>query len=380
VLERGLAILERLVEHSPTSRRYRRDRGQCLVQVDDARIHLGLYQGAAICLREAGEGLGALVGEDPDAVDVRYWLAVAKRGLGEVALAQGRTAAARLLGEAIAIHEPIPLGSLHERDLLAFAWSYVWLGRAELQAGHPEANPALQRKLVQVLETFKSQSFTGLGYTGSSVPHWSRDFAQIEGLFESLLLTARAATPADRIAARRREVQVWESLAGRQPDNPAVRFEVAWSLVPLADSMEQAGQVAEARSSLDRALPVLNDLAKAEPENLRWRQGLARAWETLGRVQARFGRSAEARDAANQAVTIAEELARLDPAYAYDLACMLGLRSRVSASEADAAKAIAAVRRAIRAGFDNDYLLRTDPRLEGLRSRPDFPAARGRTT
>jgi hypothetical protein len=124
---------------------------------------------------------------------------------------------------------------------------------------------------------------------------------------------------------------------------------------------------------------VLEKLAKAEPENLRWRQGLARASEALGRVQARFGQMAQARDAAGRAVTIAEELARLDSAYEYDLACALGLRSRVSASEADAVKAIAALRRAIAAGFDNDYQLRTDPRLDGLRSRPDFPALIGKS-
>jgi len=77
------------------------------------------------------------------------------------------------------------------------------------------------------------------------------------------------------------------------------------------------------------------------------------------------------------AVVISEQspqhLNRFDAAYSYDLACMLSLRAMVSSSEADAAAAVATLRRAIKAGFDNNHLPRTDPRLDALRSRSDFP-------
>jgi tetratricopeptide (TPR) repeat protein len=189
-----------------------------------------------------------------------------------------------------------------------------------------------------------------------------------------LLDSARSTTTAARIATQRREVQAWQTLAEKQRDNPALQFEVESSRVQLAGMLARDGQIDEARSSLETAQPLLQKLAEAEPEDLRRRQGLARAWETLGRVQARSGQLAEARDAAEQAVRIAVDLARRDPAYGYDLACTLSLRGRVASSQADAAAAIAALRRAIQAGFDNDHLLRTDPRLNELRSRPDFPA------
>jgi tetratricopeptide (TPR) repeat protein len=139
--------------------------------------------------------------------------------------------------------------------------------------------------------------------------------------------------------------------------------------------LAQNGQIDEARSCLQNAWPLIETLSQAEPENFRRRQGLARAWETLGRLQARLGQTAEAKEAAGRAVTIAQELAQSDSAYLYDLACMLALRARISSSEADAATAIATLRQAIAAGFDNEYLLRTDPRLDGLPARPDFPAA-----
>jgi hypothetical protein len=61
-----------------------------------------------------------------------------------------------------------------------------------------------------------------------------------------LRASARATTAVERIAAQEREVKAWQNLADQQPDNPAIQFEVAWSLVQLAELREQDGQVAEA--------------------------------------------------------------------------------------------------------------------------------------
>ena len=254
------------------------------------------------------------------------------------------------------------------RDLLALAQSYLCLGEAESQAGHPHAIPPLHGQLIKVLDEFKRRALSGV-----LLPYQSRELGQIENLAKLLLMSAGETSPADRIAALDRLVQFWDGPARDQPDNLTLRFKAAERLLQLAELEIQNSQVAEARASLDRAFPMLKDTAKAEPENLRFRHGLARAWETLGRVQARAGRKTEARDAATKAVDLGDELSRIDAAYSYDLACSLSLRGAVSASQADATAAIAALRRAIEAGFDNAHLLRTDPRLKSLRSRPDFP-------
>jgi tetratricopeptide (TPR) repeat protein len=197
-----------------------------------------------------------------------------------------------------------------------------------------------------------------------------------------LLDSARSTTTAERISAQRREVQAWQSLADRQRDNPALRFEVESSRVQLAAMLAQDGQIDEARSSLEKAHPLLQKLAEAAPENLRRRHGLARAWEALGSVQARSGQMTEARNAAQEAVAIAQNLAGIDSAFLYDLACALNLRGKLASSEADAKAAIAALHRAKEAGFDNDHLLdhllQTDARLDGLRSRPEFPILVGK--
>src|SRR5262249_408810 len=102
-LEEALATLEPLERKFPKGRRIRPDRAECFVNLSVARIDLGLYPEAEAGLRQAERRLVELNQEDETTVDVRYWLASAKQGLGRVALERGQISAARrLLREAIA--------------------------------------------------------------------------------------------------------------------------------------------------------------------------------------------------------------------------------------------------------------------------------------
>jgi tetratricopeptide (TPR) repeat protein len=372
-LRMALDIFDSLVKQFPKSRRHRLDRAQCLVRIGEASIDLGQYQEATTRLRDADQIMGILSLEDPEALEVRYWLAVAKRASGRSALARGQTAAAvDLLREAVSIYDRDPGLQLSERDLIGLAWSHLWLGRAEVRMGDRSEIPQIRDRLAKALDDFKGKLIYG-----TTVMEQTLDLAAIEASIEPWLSAARAETAAQRIAAQQQEVRARERLASRQPENLALGFAVALSVVELAELQEQGDAPAEARASLERALPTIEKLSKTEPENLRWRQGLARAWETLGRTQARSGQMANAKEAAENAVVIVEDLAQIDSAYSYDRACMLSLRGVLSSTEADAAEAVAALHHARDAGFDNDFLLLTDPRLDGLRSRPDFPASIG---
>ena len=198
------------------------------------------------------------------------------------------------------------------RDLIVLARSYLWLGRAELQAGRPDAVPAIPYEAGRGPQALLGDTLL----IGATVPQQSVALAQLKGHAEEL---TACRSRGDAVRADRRPCGGRSRPGGAGPrsnrSNPDHRFEVAWRLVQLAELLEQDGQVAEARSSLDEALPLLEALTKAEPDNLRYRHGLARAWETLGRVQARAGRKTEARDAATRAVALSEELARIDMAY-----------------------------------------------------------------
>ncbi len=115
-LRNALAILEALEERSPKSRRHQIDRARCLVSLGVAQIDMGRCHEAETSLRQADQRLGRLSGEDTEAVDVWYWLAVAKQGQGRVALARGRIDdAGRLLREAIATHKHAPARKLATR-------------------------------------------------------------------------------------------------------------------------------------------------------------------------------------------------------------------------------------------------------------------------
>ncbi len=73
---------------------------------------------------------------------------------------------------------------------------------------------------------------------------------------------------------------------------------------------------------------------------------------------------------------ITQELCQEEPGYLYDLARHLCLASNLAGQEVvpqAADRALQALRDDIASGFDNPYKLRTDPRLEPLRKREDFP-------
>jgi hypothetical protein len=75
-------------------------------------------------------------------------------------------------------------------------------------------------------------------------------------------------------------------------------------------------------------------------------------------------------------------LASDEPSYLYDLACYCALRGslagagkKVPSREAvdDLESAMNALRKAVDGGFDNPHKLNTDPHLELIRRRGDFP-------
>jgi serine/threonine-protein kinase len=369
-LERALDLLQALGDRFPKSRRYRLGRAQCLAQLGTVLVDLGRYRQAAERLDDADRRLAGLLSQDAEAVDVRYWANVARRGLGRLALARGRLAEAETtLRAAAAIYERAPAGPLAVRDLLALGWSYIWLGWSR----HPRWAAGEYRQLADKLAEVPRAIDQGV-LSGQVMPLMARDLARFKDQIRLLELSAGAATAADRIAAGNASVQAWKDQVAKSPDNLADRFEFAWSQVLLAESLAAAGRAAEAREQLDAGSQALEDLTRTEPENLRWRQAYARSWEVLARLHAAGGGEADSRDCSGRALAIARQLVQIEPAYADDLACALFLHGRLFSSRPDEDEAVAVLRRAIKEGFDDGQRLKTDPRLDGLRVRTDFPA------
>jgi serine/threonine protein kinase len=367
-LGKALAIAEALARRFPKSRRYRLDRARCLIRLGLAQVDLGRFSDAEASFRDADDQFSRLHGDDPDSVELRYGLAVAKRGLGQVALARGASRASVLLRESIAILEPASGRALAGRDLLELAWAYAWLIRAELEEGRRAEINMLQDRLAKRLGAVKERSLVGF-----PLPNQALEITRIEDLsVSSLELFGDLPTP-EQVAAARQRANDRQRRAEKERSNTALRFQFAYGVIELADLLRRNDSQDDVRPFLVSAIPLIEELCKSAPRSLRWKHGLARGLEVLALVESRAGQTARARAAANQAISLARELAEADRVYQYELACALGVQEAVSPSEAGPAKAMAALHQAIDAGFDNRHLLRTDDRLSALRSRPDFP-------
>jgi serine/threonine-protein kinase len=230
----------------------------------------------------------------------------------------------------------------------------------------------------------------------------------------------------DAIRLHEQVLAIREALVARDPDNLRYRSALAWSLRELGVAREAKGDPDGALPPVERAASLLRDAVHADPDTAIHRHRLAACLQLIGQLRLRSGRPAEAADPLEQAVESFEALARDDPSRfrgdlarsllflasqrmrtdrpgealtsirraeellsqpssaspwaLYQLACAY---SRLSAEgggaaparderEAHAARGMAALQRAVSAGYYDLEKLRRDPALAPLRPRGDF--------
>jgi hypothetical protein len=187
--------------------------------------------------------------------------------------------------------------------------------------------------------------------------------------------------PAAQIAGQQRVVQERLKLAEKDPGNYQARYELAVGYVRLAELQAQAGGPIEAQSILDKAVQILEEIRRAQPENFEFQRFLASAFAVRSRLQSQNGDPVSAMHSAKKAVSQVEGLVRGESAYLYDLACHRALCSSLAnsgkggpAAEVDqsAALGVEALQRAIAAGYEDVYKIKTDSALAPLRTRADF--------
>jgi serine/threonine-protein kinase len=150
----------------------------------------------------------------------------------------------------------------------------------------------------------------------------------------------------------------------------------------IAWTHKLSGKAAEALAEYEHELAIRRKLAEAGP-SVRWYQAnMAICLGEMGGILRETGRRSEAATAAREAVAILERLSILEPVDCFNLACgyatLAGVGtmpgSRMSAVEglAAAERAMQWLHRAIARGYRNVALMRKDPVLDPLRSRPDF--------
>ena len=150
----------------------------------------------------------------------------------------------------------------------------------------------------------------------------------------------------------------------------------------MGTAFERAGKLAEALAAFDRCVAILQKLADANPDVTQWQSELAVGLGFGGGIHLKAGRTAQAAASLRRAVAIWNRLSSRSPGALYNLACvraeLAGLGSKpgsgMTAAEGreELDRAMESLRQAVAAGYRKLSVLRTDPDLDPLRSRPDF--------
>jgi len=182
----------------------------------------------------------------------------------------------------------------------------------------------------------------------------------------------------------RKALELHQTLADAEPRNPNWRRGVGQSLANLGDVDTATGRFDAAVASFQESRMIHERLTREHPTATEYRVGLADALTGLGRALHYAGRGTEATEPLRRAVALREAIpnlstkARRDHANALALLASVaadprsGLSASAPAAEAEADRAIAALRQAIAAGYRDFSKLNTDPDLAPLRSREDF--------
>jgi serine/threonine-protein kinase len=191
----------------------------------------------------------------------------------------------------------------------------------------------------------------------------------------------RAGQAAEAAAIFGRERVIRQRLVDEDPTKSDSRDRLGNCETNLAAALTATGRLTEARTCCDRAIAIREDLVKGHPANAAFAQSLAESWLRSGSVTAAAGDLAgAAADWRRAAALYAGNPPNGVPAI-FRACChgaLAGLAGKggsgITAAEASgqAEEAMAILRRAIAAGYNDIDLIRVEPGLDPLRSRDDF--------
>jgi serine/threonine-protein kinase len=252
------------------------------------------------------------------------------------------------------------------------AWCLGNLGAAQVWKGRPdEAVRGLERALV-IREALARDDPTSLRFRADRA--WSHN-----DLAMALDASGRTAEALHHITLA---VEVYEEIVRDHPGRADDQDKLAICLSNLGLMQRRAG-VPGSRRSIERSLAIHEALAREHPTSSHAQFMLAGCTLYLATEQAAAGRPGEALANIRKAERIAGQIPEVNKGLIlYDIACayaQCGAPARPGAeglSPAERAeyddRAMAALRRAVTAGFADVALLRRDIDLDPLRPRRDF--------
>lgn len=369
---RVLEIQTKLATDFPAVADYRRRLGMNLSHLSLLMHDLGKPAEAEKLIRQGVAVREKLADEFPNVPDYRWDLAVGYADLAARLQAQDRRTEAEAAyrtalaegGKVAAALARLP--DFHHKQALASLNLGMLLNQSER---HAEAEPLL-RRARDLWEKL------------------ARDLPRIEAYRRFLAMSQHALGELYRDTDRLQEAEqadlralaLQEKLIADAPKRPEYREQLADTQRSLALLCRTSGRFNEAEKYLRQALALQEQRAAESQAVPRYQAALARTWKELAALQL----ATDSRDAALSSLEKARALLEKLPASGrrdlYLLACVHALeapllaRDKATAPRARQAEdaALAALQRAVAAGYADVEHLKTDADLAPLRNRGDF--------
>jgi len=371
---RALAIQQKLADDNPAGTNF-----QSHLAV--THNHIGILQfetdkpvEALESYRRALAIQQKLADDNPAVTDFQSRLADSHNDIGILQSQTGKPAEAlESYGRAVAIRQKLadvnPAITEFQRRL---ADSHNNIGALQSDTGKP----------VEALESYGRAVAIQqkLADDNPEVPDFRNRLASSHANIGSLLMMNGRA--AEAVAEFSREEAISTRLVQENPSRPDYRNRLANCQTNTATALLRLGRPTEARALCERAAGLQGALVKDHPETPAYREGLGESLLRSGLARRDEGDASGAAADWRGADALLEGVGELRPEFTFLHACCHASLSwaagrpgsRVSADEADAeaAKALALLRRAAETGFRDPASYRNETALDPLRDRPDF--------
>jgi tetratricopeptide (TPR) repeat protein len=194
-------------------------------------------------------------------------------------------------------------------------------------------------------------------------------------------LLPKMGSPEEALQAHEKALAIRRELAHANPAVAEFQNDLAWSYIEFGRLLARQQRLTEALTTIDAGLAIRQKLAEADPKNTEYTSDLGYSHAYRGWALVRSAQPSKAAVDLRQAVELWATARSPNPETRFEwgraLALLAGLggdaKSGVTAAEAArfADQSVAALRDAIRAGFDSPNEIK-EPDFDPLRGRDDF--------
>jgi serine/threonine-protein kinase len=416
------ALAEDMIRARPTFTRHKLDRVDALKNVATAQYHLGNNAEGLETVRKARDLAESLVRENPTNIQFKRKLsamwsrsATPLYALGRVAEALSAIESGAAVLEGVAQADPTDVSAIQDMAGAHYNCGILnkSLGRVEAALASYDKSLLLRERLVREHPDdpwFAQDVASTLGNV--AVIHFERrHYPDARTVFQralEILEKLAAAHPENaeyqnylirarhnlgmtltKLGQTREALEILraaqapsERMAREHPGVVQYQLDLAHGLLTLGGALQKDGQADEAAAAYEKGIEVHEKLHKANPDDPQNRAGLVESLRYLGITEQERKRPAAAAKAYRRALEILGGQAAPSPEQLYTLACCharLGAMATTAGSglsaddgRGEADKALAALSRAVAAGYNDAEELRTDKDLDTLRQREDF--------